>query len=81
MIDPPYLAVIFTNRRTDHDDAGYVAAAARMESRAAAITQWREHPDHLDTQAQGRDDWYEWYELRVARVERARSWRRSDEPA
>ena len=104
MIEPPYLAVIFTNRRTDHDDDGYAAAAARMESLAAeipgylgiesvrsddgvgitvsywadeaAIAQWREHPEHLDTQAQGRADWYEWYELRVARVERARSWER-----
>lgn len=38
-----------------------------------AIAEWRRHPEHLDAQASGRSDWYEWYELRVARVERARS--------
>jgi heme-degrading monooxygenase HmoA len=100
--DPPYVAVIFTNRRTDSDDQGYAAAADRMESLAAeipgflgiesvrgidrvgitvsywtddeAVATWREHPEHLDTQARGRADWYDSYELRVARVERARSW-------
>jgi len=101
--EPPYFAVIFTNRRaswgdktTDHE---YDAAAARMAELAetipghlgiestrssdgtgitvsywadeAAIEQWRRHPDHLDAQAQGRREWYEWYEVRVARVERA----------
>ena len=102
--DPPYLAVVFTNHRTDHDDAGYAAAAARMEELAtrvegflgiesaraddgtgitvsywtdeAAVETWRAHPEHLDIQARGRAHWYEWYELRVARVERARAWRR-----
>lgn len=100
--DPPYVAVIFTNRRTHADDEGYVAAADRMESLAEripgflgiesvrgddgagitvsywadddAVAAWRDHPEHLDTQARGRAEWYEWYELRVARVERARSW-------
>lgn len=100
--EPPYVAAIFTNRRTDSDDEGYAAAADRMESLAEhipgflgiesvrgadrvgvtvsywtddeAVAAWRAHPDHLETQARGRADWYEWYELRVARVERARSW-------
>ena len=35
-----------------------------------AIAAWRNHPEHLETQARGRRDWYERYELRVARVER-----------
>jgi heme-degrading monooxygenase HmoA len=98
---PPYYAVIFTAHRTDHGDADYAAAAARMESLAAetpgylgvesargldrvgitvsywrdeaAIDAWRSQPEHLDTQAQGRHNWYDWYELRVARVERSRS--------
>lgn len=38
-----------------------------------AIERWRRLPDHLDAQSRGRAEWYEWYELRVARVERARS--------
>ncbi|MEM7142458.1 MAG: antibiotic biosynthesis monooxygenase [Actinomycetota bacterium] len=103
--NPPYLAVIFTNRRAAWGDGAvdeaYGAAAGRMEelattvpgylgiesSRSAdgtgitisywdseeAIAAWRDHPEHLDVQSSGRSDWYEWYELRVAHVERARS--------
>ena len=33
--EPPYVAVIFTNERSDVDEAGYGAAAARMERLAA----------------------------------------------
>jgi heme-degrading monooxygenase HmoA len=33
--EPPYVAVIFTSLRTDHDEDGYVATAARMEELAA----------------------------------------------
>lgn len=36
-----------------------------------AIALWRDHPAHLEAKSKGRTDWYEWYELRVARVERA----------
>lgn len=103
--EPPYVAVIFTNRRAAWGEAAadvaYGTAADRMEELAAtipgylgiessrsadgtgitvsyweseeAIAEWRRHPEHLDAQASGRSDWYEWYELRVARVERARS--------
>lgn len=104
--EPPYVAVIFTSLRAARDDAGYAAAATRMEELASempgflgienargedgvgitvsywadadAVTAWRTHPEHLDTQASGRHHWYERYELRVARVERARSFRSSD---
>lgn len=34
--EPPYVAVIFTNRRSGEDDTGYVAMAAAMEEQAAA---------------------------------------------
>ncbi len=99
--EPPYLAVIFTNRRTPDDDAGYDAAAARMVELAqgidgflgiesvrgadrtgitvsywrdaASIERWRTHPEHLEAQAAGHSDWYQWYELRVAEVTRAGS--------
>jgi heme-degrading monooxygenase HmoA len=33
--DPPYVAVIFTSLRTDDDDDGYAAMAARMEELGA----------------------------------------------
>ena len=36
MPEPPYVAVIFTNRRTGVDDAGYAAMAAEMEGQASA---------------------------------------------
>lgn len=37
---------------------------------------WKQHPEHLEAQRLGRDRWYEWYELRVASVEREYGWRR-----
>lgn len=102
---PPYVAVIFTNRRAGwgdtETDVAYMTTAARMEELAetidgylgiesarsddgtgitvsywrddAAVEEWRAHPEHLDAQAAGRTDWYHWYELRVATVERAAS--------
>jgi heme-degrading monooxygenase HmoA len=35
---------------------------------------WRRHPEHLEIQRLGRERWYEWFELRLARVERHRRW-------
>ncbi len=52
----------------DIDGAGITVSYWRSE---AAIARWRDHPDHLDSKALGRAEWYERYELRVARVERA----------
>lgn len=37
-----------------------------------AIAGWKRHGEHLEAQANGRRRWYERYEIRVARVERAR---------
>ena len=41
-----------------------------------AIRVWREHAEHRVAQRAGRDRFYQWYELRVCRVERATSFRR-----
>ena len=41
-----------------------------------AIAAWRRHADHAYAQYEGRTRWYDAYELRVARVERARSFER-----
>lgn len=38
-----------------------------------AIQAWRNHPEHLPVQAQGRAKWYAHYDLHVARVERSSS--------
>ena len=36
-----------------------------------SIMNWRKHVEHLEAQARGKRDWYQHYELRVAKVERA----------
>ena len=42
-------------------------------SSEAAIAEWKAHMEHREAQARGKAQWYEHYELRVARVERAYS--------
>lgn len=37
----------------------------------ASIGAWKHHAEHAATRAHGRTHWYEHFELRVARVERA----------
>lgn len=37
----------------------------------AAIAAWRAHGEHAAVRRQGREHWYDHFELRVARVERA----------
>jgi heme-degrading monooxygenase HmoA len=45
----------------------------------AAIKAWKEEAEHAAAREKGRADWYEMYELRVAKVERAYSFqKRSD---
>jgi heme-degrading monooxygenase HmoA len=41
-----------------------------------AISTWRQQADHKLAQAQGREKWYEDYDVRIARVERAYRWDR-----
>ena len=40
-----------------------------------SIHAWQRHAEHLDAQRAGRERWYEAFELRVCRVQRARSFR------
>ena len=97
--EPPYYAVIFSSRRTSHDEVGYGETAQLMVDLAAqqpgllgiestrgadgfgitvsyweseeAIAAWRRQVDHAAARKRGREHWYEHYELRVAKVERA----------
>lgn len=39
-----------------------------------AIRGWKANAEHATAREQGRRDWYEHFELRVARVERAYGW-------
>lgn len=40
-----------------------------------AIRAWQRHVEHLEAQRLGRERWYAGFELRICRVERARSFR------
>ena len=44
----------------------------------ADIAAWKAQADHLAAQREGRARWYDAYELRIARVERAYSFERPD---
>ncbi len=41
-----------------------------------AIRAWRQHAEHTAAREQGRRDWYDHFELRIAKVERAYGWDR-----
>lgn len=43
-----------------------------------AIRAWKQHADHLPAQLKGKEMWYQWYEVRIARVERAYSFQQQD---
>jgi heme-degrading monooxygenase HmoA len=40
-----------------------------------AIKNWRTHAEHLVVQRKGRENFYEWYESRVGKIERAVSFK------
>lgn len=54
----------------DNDGLGITVSYWRDE---ASIGAWRQHAKHAAAQKLGRERWYEHYELRVAKVERAYS--------
>ena len=49
---------------------GFGITVAYFEDEAA-IAAWRNHAEHADARARGRNEWYEHFELRIAKVERA----------
>ncbi len=62
---PGYLGVE-SARGTD----GFGITVSYWESESAILA-WREHATHILAQEAGKSRWYEHYELRVAKVERA----------
>ena len=44
-----------------------------------SIRNWRNDAEHRVVQSKGREKWYEWFECRIARVERAYSFDREVE--
>ena len=59
---------------------GFGITVAYFESEEA-IAAWRNHAEHAAARARGRAEWYEHFELRVARVERAYGMRHAGMPA
>ena len=57
------------------DDEG-VGITVSYWASTEAIAAWRDHAEHTIARETGRSRWYDGYELRVALVERAASWRR-----
>lgn len=56
---------------------GFGITVAYFESEEA-IAAWRRDAEHAPARERGRAEWYEGYEIRVARVERAYGWRRDE---
>ena len=52
-------------------DGGGVGITVSYWESEAAILAWKQHAIHLLAQAAGKERWYEHYEVRVAKVERA----------
>ena len=64
----------FLGIESARDPEGIGITVSYWESEEA-IKNWREHAEHLMVQRMGRDRFYEWYESRVGKVERATSFR------
>nr|WP_166640916.1 antibiotic biosynthesis monooxygenase [Amycolatopsis sp. SID8362] len=45
---------------------------------AESIAAWKQHPEHLEAQRRGREEWYANYHIEVARVERAYGFTRQE---
>ncbi len=55
---------------------GGIGIAVSYWDSEEAIAAWKANAEHTSARDTGRARWYDAYELRVARVERAYSWRR-----
>jgi heme-degrading monooxygenase HmoA len=60
----------FLGIESTRDEAGFGITVSSWESEAA-IAAWRADAEHADARREGRERWYEHFELRVAKVERA----------
>lgn len=60
-----------TLRQAQHDklNAGVGITVSYWES-LEAIKNWKANSDHLLAQQKGREQWYNWYNVRICKVER-----------
>ena len=42
-----------------------------------AIKIWKANLDHIDAQRQGKDKWYQWYQVRICKVEKEYSFEKN----
>ncbi len=68
MQQPGYLGV-----ESARDPEGFGITVSYWDSEDA-IRAWRQQIEHVAARERGRRDWYEGFEVRVARVERAYGW-------
>lgn len=72
--------------RLAKDQPGYLGAESARDASGfgitvsywedlASIARWKAEATHLQAQKLGRSDWYEGFELRIAKVERAYNFR------
>src|SRR5262249_16000731 len=64
----------FLGIESARNNEGFGITVSYWESEEA-IKNWRTHAEHLVVQKMGRDQFYEWYESRVGKVERAVSFK------
>ena len=63
----------FLGVESTRDAAAFGITVAYWDSEDA-IKVWRLHAEHTAARERGRRDWYQGFEIRVAKVERASSW-------
>jgi len=52
------------------DEQGYGVSVSYWETEEDAL-KWKEHPVHKGTQERGRNEWYAWYQVDVANIQRS----------
>ena len=70
-LQPGYLGA-----ESARDAAGFGITVSYWRDEAA-IRAWKHQAEHAATRDRGRADWYQRYELRVAKVERGYGWARA----
>lgn len=69
----------FLGADSARNEAGFGITVSYWES-LAAIENWKNHTEHKEAQAKGQRIWYEHYQIRIAKVERAYGWPKPQQP-
>lgn len=68
----------FISIRTYADSDGERVSVSLFDS-DESVARWRSNSSHLEAQRRGREEFYEWYEIRTAAVGRSTEWRRDEQ--